>query len=143
MLEKLNSLEEAFFKNILRASNGNLQMQEVKPETLLDENGNKLLTGEQEKNFDVFIDALHKKGFINKLDDMRTLSDVTGCYYFSISPDGITYFEDIENSIKERKKEKKSDRKHDLFMVLIGAFIGLIPFFITSVIPWIIALFEK
>ena len=143
MAYKLNTSEEAFLKKLLSITNGSSQMQEVTPDTLLDDNGNKLLTEEQEKNFDSYIEALHSKGFISNLDNWQTFTDVTGRYSFSLVPDAFSYFEDKKNSIREQKREKRSERRHDLLMVLIGSLIGLIPFITTTVIPWIVSLFEK
>ena len=110
MAYKLNTSEEAFLKKILSVTNGSSQMQEVTPETLLDDNGNKLLTEEQEKNFDSYIEALHSKGFISNLDNWQTFTDVTGRYSFSLVPDAFSYFED-KRTASENRKERKGLRE--------------------------------
>ena len=110
-------------------------MDGIMPSTLVDKNDNPLLTNEQITNFDTYIGSLHSKGYIKKLRDMRAFEDVTGCYYFEMQPEALSYFDDKKAAELQEKKDRRSSIRRDLLMMLIGAVIGAV---LTGVVELIL-----
>ena len=55
----------------------------------------------------------------------------------------IGSFSDFDEWHKDREREERKLSSRDWKIGIFGAVIGLIPFFATTVIPWIISLFGK
>lgn len=55
----------------------------------------------------------------------------------------IGNFDDFETWHKDMQKEERKLSRREWIIGLIGAGIGLIPFIVSTVVPWIISLFKK
>ena len=57
-----------------------------------------------------------------------------------IKRDDLNFFEEW---LMDRQREEKKFTAREWKIALVGAFIGLIPFITTTIIPWIIKLFAE
>lgn len=55
----------------------------------------------------------------------------------------IGNFSDFEAWHKDQEREERKLSMREWKIGIIGALIGLIPFFVTTVYPWVISLFQK
>jgi hypothetical protein len=52
-------------------------------------------------------------------------------------------FSDFDEWHKDKEREERKMSAREWRIGIIGALIGLIPFIATTVVPWIMSLFEK
>lgn len=55
----------------------------------------------------------------------------------------IGSFADFDKWHKDKEREERQLSSREWKIAIVGAIIGLIPFFVTTVIPWMVSLFSK
>ena len=90
---------------------------------------------------------LDDKDYI-RLRETLGILEVLG-YIRSIDVDNTNMFQkvgdfsDFDEWHKDKEREERKMSARDWRIGIIGALIGLIPFIATTVVPWIMSLFEK
>lgn len=78
------------------------------------------------------------KGILDLLEMLRYISCAEMSSYYFLKKFGD--FEDFDRWHRDREREERKLSLREWKIGIVGALIGLIPFFVTTVIPWIISL---